>query len=97
MAQNNAPTITNLTLTEADTEYELALPAVCLGFSFQARQNAAVRFAFATGKVAGSIAPFATLKAGASYDSQAGTVQRGQSVYLASSSGGTIIELIAWG
>jgi hypothetical protein len=91
------PTPYNLTLTDADTEYSQALPANCRGFEFQARTEAAVRFAFVTGKVAGPTAPYMTLKAGDYYSSP--PLNQGASpstLYLASATAGTVVEILAW-
>jgi hypothetical protein len=91
------PTPYNLTLTLADTEYSQALPANCRGFEFQARTEATLRFAFVTGKVATSVSPFRTLKAGDYYYSP--PINQGASpstIYVASSTAGTVCELLAW-
>ena len=91
------PTVYNVTLTSADTEYSQAMPANCRGFEFQARTSAAVRFAFVTGKVATPTAPYMTLKAGDYYFTP--TINQGASpstLYLASSVAGTVAEIIAW-
>lgn len=56
------PDISVLTLTNANTEYSVDVPADARWISFQNRQNNDIRFAFATGKVAGSTDPYATLK-----------------------------------
>lgn len=63
------PTVYNVTLTSADTEYSQAMVTNCRRFEFQARTDVAVRFAYVTGKVAGPANPYVTLKAGDVYDS----------------------------
>ena len=91
------PTVYNLTLTSADTEYSQAMVANCRRIEFQARTEASVRFAFVTGKVATPTAPYMTLKAGDYYDS--GPINQGDSpvtLYLASATAGTIAEIISW-
>ncbi len=91
------PTPYNVTCTNADTEYNQALPANCRGFEFQARTEATIRFAFVTGKVAASTAPFMTLKAGDYYTSPA--INQGASpstLYVASPTAGTVVEILAW-
>ncbi len=91
------PTPYNVTCTVADTEYSQALPANCRGFEFQARTEAAVRFAFATGKVAGSVAPFLTLKAGDYYSSPpVAQAASPSTLYVASPTAGTVVEILAW-
>jgi hypothetical protein len=88
----------NLTLTEANTEYSLTLSENAVAFTMQARTAADVRFAFVSGKVAGSTAPYATLKAGAGFDNfpidrriKPGTAL---TIYFATSTPGTVLELI---
>jgi len=91
------PTPYNVTCTVADTEYSQALPANCRGFEFQARTEAVLRFAFVTGKVAGSVAPYLTLKAGDYYSSPAiNQAASPSTLYVASPTAGTVVELIAW-
>ena len=91
------PTIYNVTLTVADTEYSQAMVANCRRFEFQARTEATIRFSNVTGKVAGPTSPWATLKAGDYYDS--GPINQGDSpstLYLGSATAGTIVEIISW-
>ena len=91
------PTPFNVTLTLADTEYSQALPANCRGFEFQARTEAILRFAFVTGKVAGPTAPYITLKAGDYYVSPPiNQAAAPSTLYFASPTAGTVVELIAW-
>jgi hypothetical protein len=90
------PTIYNVTLTNANTEYSQALPANSVRLAFQCRTATDVRFAFVSGKVAGAVAPFLTLKAGCSYDSGEMFVG-GLTLYLASGTGGVIMEIEIWG
>ena len=78
------------TLTLADTEYTVAVPA-CQGFEFMARTAAAVRFAFATGKVATPTDPYRTLPAGCAYAAEGNFPAF--TLYLASSSAGTVVEV----
>jgi len=91
------PTVYNVTLTTANTEYSLALPANCRGFEFQCRTEATVRFAFATGKVATPTAPYMTLKAGDYYVSP--PINQGaapSTLYFASATAGVEMEAIPW-
>lgn len=91
------PTPYNVTCTLADTEYSQALPTNTRLFEFQARTEATLRYAFATGKVAASTAPFLTLKAGDYYCSP--DLNQGASpstLYVASPTAGTVCEILAW-
>jgi hypothetical protein len=91
------PTIVNLTLAEADTEYSVPLAGV-RNFAMQCRTAAAVRFAFATGKVAGPTAPYATMKEGAPFSNPepAVGVAFNGTLYLASSTAGVVVEIIIY-
>lgn len=89
--------VKNHTLTSADTEYTAGLPAGCRRFEWQCRTAADVRYAYETGHVASSVAPYMTLKAGDYYDS--GILDKGrpsQTLYLASATAGVVVELTIW-
>jgi hypothetical protein len=91
------PTVYNVTCTLANTEYSQALPANCRMFEFQARTDVDIRFAFVTGKVATPTAPYMSLKAADYYWSPA--INQGASLstlYVGSSTAGTVVEIIAW-
>ena len=91
------PTVYNVTLTSADTEYSQAMPANCRRIEFQCRTENTMRFAFVTGKVATPTAPYMTLKAGDYYES--GMIYQAaapSTLYLASPTAGVIAEVIAW-
>lgn len=91
------PAVANLELTLADTEYSLALPANCRRVEWQCRAACDVRFAWEAGKVAGPVAPYATLKAGRTFDS--GPIAGGGSpatLYVACSTAGQALELWTW-
>lgn len=91
-----APVLFNQTLTNANTEYSIALPSGCTHFEMQARQNALVRFAFETGYVATPTAPYETLKAGYTYSSYNLWGSQTMTLYFATPTAGTVVELIAW-
>jgi len=91
------PIVYNITCVVANTSYLLNLPTNCRGFEFQARTETEVRYAFMAGHVAGSVPPYFTLKAGDYYYS--GPINQGtipSTLYLASSTAGTIVEIIVW-
>lgn len=86
----------NLTLTLASTEYSATIPAGCQHFSIQCRTAFDVRFAFVTGKVAGSTSPFNTIKAGGSYTSPEKLSMAETTIYFATAEAGVIVELMPW-
>ena len=91
------PTVYNVTLTSANTEYSQAMSASCRGFEFQCRTENDIRFAFVTGKVATPTAPYMTLKAGDYYYSW--PLDQGASpstLYLASATAGLVVEIVTW-
>lgn len=98
MAGNFAstPVVYNVTLTDADTEYELVLPDGTTYFEFQARQNVDIRYQWQPGYVATPTAPYLTLKRGYTYDSYNMWGSQTISLFLASSTAGTVVEVNAW-
>ena len=91
------PTSYNTTLTTANTEYSQALPSNCRYFEWQCRTEADVRYAFATGKVAGPTAAYHTLKAGDYYFSpQIAQGAAPSTLYWASATAAVVVELLAW-
>jgi len=85
----------NITLVNINTEYSQVLPAKCRAFSFRCRTAHDVRFAFTTGKVAGPVAPYQTLKANGEYwkdNIHPATL----TLYLASATAGVVVEIEAW-
>lgn len=91
----NTPTIYNVTLTNANTEYSQVLPAGTEKFAMQPRTAVDVRWAHVTGKVATPTAPYMTMKGGAGL-SMSDADPASLTVYLASGTAGTVVEIIAW-
>lgn len=90
------PITYNLSLANADTQYSQALPAGCRYVTIQARTAAAVRWSFETGKVAAPTSPYNTLKAGSSYSTPEKFQAEAAVIYAASSSAGTVLEIVAY-
>ena len=93
--RDGSPTLYNVTCTVADTEYSQALPAGTKVLAFQCRTSFDVRFAFVTGKVAGPVAPYMTLKADYSYVMDTADLATG-TLYVASSQAGVVVEIECW-
>ena len=89
------PHIYNVTLTSANTEYSQVLPDNAVDITVQCRTAYAIRVAFVTGKVAGSTAPYMTIKAGNFYFEN--NLKSKNTVYLASAQAGVVVEIIVWG
>ena len=91
-----APIIENITLTDANKEYPYVFPNGTTHFEFQARTSAAVRFAFVAGVVATPTGDYGTLKADDAYSSFNLWGSQSLTLYLASASAGTIVEIVTW-
>jgi len=89
------PTSYNITLTVANTEYSQLLPSGTKELRFRCRTLFDVRFAWVTGKVAGSADPYLTLPAGSDFFSDRKDIS-GKTLYLASTTAGVVIELCVW-
>ena len=95
MSVTTSPTIYNITLTVADTQYSQLLPSGVRDIRFRCRTLFDVRFAFVTGKVATPTAPYLTLPAGSDYDSDDNDLSS-KTIYFASSEAGVVVELEVW-
>lgn len=94
-SSSTTPTIYNVTMTNADTEYSQALPAGTDRFSLQCQGAYDMRFAFVTGKVAAPTAPYGTVKNGMNYF-EAGLTLTGVTIYVACGTGAQVAELVVW-
>lgn len=92
------PSIYNITLTSADTEYSQVLPSDCRLYEWQCRTAAAVRWALETGRVATPTAPYDTLKANDAYTSAPLSPEfpPPRILYFASATAGVVVELTVW-
>ena len=94
------PTIVNMTMTLADTEYEYELPENCKSFIIHTRDESAFRFAYETGYVATPMEPYFTVPATKALGDDGflnythGGVR--MTLYFASGSAGKVIEIIHW-
>ena len=89
------PTVYNISIASADTEYSQALPSSTREFRFRCRTLFDVRYSFETGKVATPTAPYLTLPAGSDYISDNDDLTA-ETLYLASSEAGVVVELEIW-
>ena len=98
VSERLSPTIYNVTLTNADAEYSQVLSKDCRAFTFQCRTAVEVRFAFVIGKVAAPTAPYATMKAGATFGSpeKFSAEPNGLTLYLASGTAGAVVEIVEY-
>lgn len=91
----STPTLYNVTLATANTEYSQALPANCRRVFFKCRTSKDIRWAWVTGKVATPTAPYMTLNANSTYSSDDVNIASG-TLYLASPSNNVVVEIECW-
>uniref|UniRef100_A0A6M3KG46 Tail protein n=1 Tax=viral metagenome TaxID=1070528 RepID=A0A6M3KG46_9ZZZZ len=93
--KGTTPTIYNVTLTSADTEYSQALSANTKKFAVHLRDYSAFRFAYVTGKVAAPTAPYETIPSGSEKVEE--LIQPAAiTLYFASAAAGKIAEIEEW-
>ena len=95
VATAETPTIYNVTMTTADTQYSQALSAGVQKFIIHTRDGTAYRFAYVTGKVATPTAPYFSMPANSIYseDLISGDAK---TLYFACASDAKVIEIIEW-
>lgn len=101
-----SPTIFNVTMANANTEYSQALPPHTKRFSIKTRDGTAFRIAFVTGKVAAPTAPYLTVPANVEYSEdslnvgfEAGVVIGAGvllTLYFGCGVAAKVVEIIAW-
>jgi len=89
------PTLYNIDLTDADTEYSQALPVACKQFSVVLADLATFRLAFAAGKVAAPTAPYYTQVANKPFERQ-GLYLSGKTIYLATPVATKVGQILCW-
>lgn len=90
------PTVETLVLTVANTQYTIDLAGV-QHFSIQSRAAQDFRFAWVTGKVAGSVEPFMTCKSGQVLNApEKCSTPPGLTLYVASANAGQVLEILKW-
>lgn len=92
------PTVYNVTMTNADTEYSQALPAGCKRFSLSIRGGVStdvLRFAYVTGKVATPTAPYMQMTGDAEKYEMDLSLDA-QTLYFACAGAGKVAQIEAW-
>lgn len=103
VALMTATTLTHdsVTLTVINTEYNYTIPENCKKLTFRVvdstklNPGSDIRYAFATGKVAGATLPFMTLDGGAVF-SESGLNLASKTLYVAGVTAGDIVLIEAW-
>lgn len=95
VAPATTPTVYNVTLTLADTEYSQALPTGTKKVAIHLQDQAAFRIAFETGKVATPTAPVLSYPAGCEYFIERLSLT-GATLYIASPAAAKTAEVEVW-
>jgi len=95
------PTIYNVTMTLANTEYNQQLPVKTMKILMHTRDESIWRLAFETGRVAASVAPFFTILANSRYYEDDVNLRPSNAawdgtVYFACPNAGTVMEILVW-
>lgn len=85
--------VSNTTLTLANTEYSLAIPAQTQAFLIKARGGEAFKVAFISGQ---SGTTYLTVPASTSYWEEDMNLTDNLTLYAQSTTAGVVLELIAW-
>lgn len=94
-AEQTTPTLYNIDITLAGTEYSQALPSNTRAIQWKCRQSSDVRYAFETGKVATPTAPYSTLNADETYCKE-NVLLTGVTLFVASADTSLVVELDVW-
>lgn len=89
------PNILNVTMTSANTEYEIALPAGTKRLQVATADGTAFRLAFETGKVATPTAPYFTVPTNLMLDLEV-YLDQGETLYVGCGSASKVAQVIAW-
>lgn len=87
------PTIVNLTLTSADTEYSQLIPTGTKKFSVQCRTDKGLKFSYIEGE-SGTV--FHSIPEGATYTEFGVNTGPGVKIYLQSETANVVVEIIFW-
>lgn len=90
------PSIANIEMPSANTEYSHMLPKGCKKFLLHSRDGTAFRLAFEQGKVATSTPPYFTIKANTAYSEDNLDIREDTWFYFACASTGKVVEIIQW-
>ena len=96
MPPASQPSVVNIEMPSADTEYFHMIPKGCKKFLLHSRDGTAFRLAFKTGKVAGSTPPYFTIKANTAYSEDNLNIIEDAWIYLACGTANKIVEIVQW-
>lgn len=90
------PSIININIVAADTEYSHMLPKGCKRFTLHVRDGTAIRLSFIQGVVATPDPGYWTLKANTSWSESKLDIEADTWLYFACDSTGKVLEIIQW-
>lgn len=89
--------VVNTTMTSADTEYTVTVPAGTRSFTLINNSGVAFRVAAGTGAVATPTGNYAAIPAGSSYyETNVNLGVKTMTIYVAADAAGTVMSLIYW-
>jgi len=94
-----SPVIINLAIAATGTEYSTTIPANVRQYTIRHRNTTlttTIRFAFTSGLVATSVAPFLSLGGQEQYVSPEKVGTAGQTIYFAGTSTASVVEILYW-
>jgi hypothetical protein len=87
------PTIINLEMTLADTEYNVIIPEEAKRFYLRTRQGCLLRVAYASGETASN---YVTIQYGAGYSEEGLSLTGALTLYLRGNKAAVVIEIVYW-
>lgn len=90
------PSIVNIELPSADTEYFHMIPKGCKKFLLHSRDGTAFRLSFQRDKVAASTQPYFTIKGNTAYSEDNLNIIEDTWIYLACASASKVVEILQW-
>ena len=95
-AAKGSPTIFTVVVPLKNIEHSQVLPIGTKQFSVQVRLPKELRSAFVTGKVAGPVEPYGTVKLGTAYNAEDLDLTAPVTLYFATKDDAQVVEIIAW-
>ena len=92
VSESTTPTISNVTMTNSNTEYSQALPTNCRRFSIQLRTIKDMKLSFTSGQ---SGTTYITIPGGGQYSEDTLNLTA-KTLYFQSTTAGVIAEIVAW-
>ena len=89
----SSPTVTNVVIAGASTEYNYTIPSNTKKFLMRARNKSKIQFSFQTGTTNTN---FVSIPPGSNYTLDGMTLNTSLTIYFQSSKGGEVLEVLTW-